>query len=212
MLNLGKSARPAMAAAAVLGVLLLAAKASADKPNKPNPAKAKAKAAKAKSALGKRGVAAGKKGTPSPYQAQIQALKTTNTLLAKANHDYKGHRVQAIHEIENAIQALQPAGGKGGMGKRGGKGAGKVAGKGAGKPVVPLGGTTVRPNPTKGRRGGGAAAEKEPQAVSDQQLRTAITQLQTTQAQLSRFGAATANANGAIARAIGQLQTALTIK
>jgi hypothetical protein len=48
-----------------------------------------------------------KKKPASPFQAQIIALQETNAVLAKADHDYKGHRVKAMKEIHRAIHALK---------------------------------------------------------------------------------------------------------
>jgi hypothetical protein len=48
---------------------------------------------------------AGKK--KSPFAAQITALQETNALLAKADHDYQGHRVKAMRYIHQAVHALK---------------------------------------------------------------------------------------------------------
>jgi hypothetical protein len=54
--------------------------------------------------------ALGQTATGSAASANTQAvqeLKATRALLHKADHDYKGNRVKAIHEITKAIHALE---------------------------------------------------------------------------------------------------------
>jgi hypothetical protein len=51
---------------------------------------------------------AGAAQTPTNPNAQaIEQLKQTRALLHKADHDYKGNRVKAIHEITKGIHALE---------------------------------------------------------------------------------------------------------
>jgi hypothetical protein len=118
---------------------------------------------------------------PDPAAALAGQLRATRALLRRADHDYEGHRVKAIHEITRAIHALEPAAGRRRHPRVGG----------------------LRPAP------GG----KEPQAVSDAQLRKALEQLQATRANL---GAApprnVAVAGAAIDRAVRELQIALKIR
>jgi hypothetical protein len=52
----------------------------------------------------------GKKKQPSPFSAQITALEAANALLAKADHDYQGHRVKAMKQVHAAIHALKVGG------------------------------------------------------------------------------------------------------
>ena len=49
----------------------------------------------------------GKKKPPSPFAAQITALEAANALLAKADHDYQGHRVKAMKQVHAAIHVLK---------------------------------------------------------------------------------------------------------
>ena len=49
----------------------------------------------------------GKKKQPSPFSAQITALEAANALLAKADHDYQGHRVKAMKQVHAAIHTLK---------------------------------------------------------------------------------------------------------
>jgi hypothetical protein len=49
----------------------------------------------------------GKKKPPTPFASQITALEAANALLAKADHDYKGHRVKAMKQIHAAIHTLK---------------------------------------------------------------------------------------------------------
>jgi hypothetical protein len=45
--------------------------------------------------------------TLSPVNQAIVQLKATRTLLHKADHDYQGYRVKGIHQITQAIHALE---------------------------------------------------------------------------------------------------------
>jgi hypothetical protein len=115
--------------------------------------------------------------TTNPNAQAIVQLKQTRALLHKADHDYKGNRVKAMHEITKAIHALEGTHGR------------------------------HHAQPKSSKSGG------EPQAVSDAQLKLAITQLQTVQSQLgSSTTSNVAVANAAISRAVQDLQTALAIK
>ena len=49
----------------------------------------------------------GGKKPPSPFSSQITALEAANALLAKADHDYQGHRVKAMKQVHAAIHALK---------------------------------------------------------------------------------------------------------
>jgi hypothetical protein len=124
--------------------------------------------------------------TANPKAALVAQLRATRALLHQANHDYKGHRVKAMHEITVAIHALQPPAKK------------HHAKPGAPKPA------TAGSKPASGGH--------EPQAISDAQLQKSIQQLQTIQSQLGTI--ATGNvgvAHTAIGKAIQELQTALKI-
>lgn len=123
--------------------------------------------------------------TQQPHTAIVGELKATRTLLEQADHDYKGHRAKAVHEISHAIHVLEH-----GMGKH------HAAGPTGPKPVVekPKGGN-------------------EPQAVSDKQLQQAITQLTAIGGQLTSLkGEHHMKAAEAVQAAIAELNTALKIK
>jgi hypothetical protein len=125
--------------------------------------------------------AAAAKKAPNPYAAEITALRAVNALLAKADHDYKGHRVKAMADILATVKILHQAGGKG----KGGK---KLPGKGLKK----------NPDP------------KLPQDVSDGYLVKAAKDLAGIQASLSKKGGKPSGAAVAeIAKAIKQLDLAL---
>lgn len=127
----------------------------------------------------------------SLFSAQVAELHGIINLLQSANHDYKGHRAQAVHDIHQAIHALHPGANKNKSPSKGGKATGNtVAAKGK--------------NP-----GNGQSANKEPQTVSDAQLKQAISQLNTIQGQLK---AAPPVAVNSIQSAVKELQIALTIK
>jgi hypothetical protein len=44
----------------------------------------------------------------SPYAPLVSELHQTRVLLHQADHDYQGHRVKAMHEIGQAMNALHP--------------------------------------------------------------------------------------------------------
>jgi hypothetical protein len=48
-----------------------------------------------------------KKAPVSPFAQQVTALQASQALLKQADHDYKGHRVKAMHQIHHAIHVLQ---------------------------------------------------------------------------------------------------------
>jgi hypothetical protein len=127
------------------------------------------------------------KPVPSdPIVAQVVAeLHKVVQLLNEANHDYQGHRAEAVHYVHKAIHALHPHR----------------------KAVRP--GTTPTPKPPTVKQ----PAPKEDQAKSDAQLKAAIQALQTVQTQLSSSTAAHHKKAAAdLQAAIAELNTALAIK
>lgn len=109
-----------------------------------------------------------------PYATQVAQLRATAHLLQLADHDYKGHRAKAVHEIHLAIHILHPG--------------------------------HKKHHPSTAKKSGG---NNEPQAVSDGQLKQAITQLTTIKSELT---SAPSQAPAAVNAAISELKTALTIK
>ena len=129
--------------------------------------------------------------TSSLFSTQVAELNTTIKLLQAADHDYQGHRAQAVHDIHQAIHALHPTAKNNNSSTKSGQVTGKkssVKGKNLAK---------------------GKGANKEPQAVSDAQLKQAISQLNTVRGQLKAAPPAALNS---IQAAVKQLQVALTIK
>ena len=127
----------------------------------------------------------GAQGTKAkgPHAHAIAELRATRALLLKADHDYKGHRVKAIHDITKAIHALQP-GVKHHPKQTAKSGQGRAKGQG----------------------------NNEPQSVSDAHLRQAIRQLEAVQkhlgsGQVGHVGQAHAD----IGRAIHELRRALKV-
>jgi hypothetical protein len=124
--------------------------------------------------------------TSSLFSTQVAELNTTIKLLQAADHDYQGHRAQAVHDIHQAIHALHPT-------------ANNNKSSAKGKQVTAKGKNLAK----------GQGANKEPQAVSDAQLKQAIVQLNTVQGQLK---AGPPSALNSVQAAVKQLQIALTIK
>jgi hypothetical protein len=136
--------------------------------------------------------AAGKVATSSPYAAQIAELHAARTLLETADHDYKGHRAEAVKLISHAIHTLHPHKQSGAHAK----GAKASAAKGA----------TAKPATAKG-------GNNMPQAQSDSQLKQAMAQVSAVQTQLAASKAAEAGtAAASLQKAVQELQTALAIK
>lgn len=46
------------------------------------------------------------RSTTAQDQAKVSMLRTVHTRLAEADHDYNGHRVQAMHEVRRALEHL----------------------------------------------------------------------------------------------------------
>jgi hypothetical protein len=139
---------------------------------------------------------AAKAATASPFAAQVAALHQARELLVNADHDYKGHRAEAVKLVTAAIHELHPHHAKGAHAKGGaGKGAAKAhagAKQGAGKGT----GNTM------------------PQEVSDGHLKQAMSQIAAVQTQLAGAGGQgpAAAAATALGKAVQELQTALSIK
>src|SRR5262245_49808902 len=74
-------------------------------------------------------------GSASPFAAQVAALHTARDLLVNADHDYKGHRAEAVKLVTAAIHALHPHHAKGAAAK--GTGAKAAAAKAHGGAATP---------------------------------------------------------------------------
>ena len=48
------------------------------------------------------------KNAASPFAAQVKELHDVKVILEQADHDYKGHRAEAVKQITAAIHALHP--------------------------------------------------------------------------------------------------------
>ena len=147
------------------------------------------------------------------FSTQVAELNTTIKLLQAADHDYQGHRAQAVHDIHQAIHALHPTAKNNKSSTKGKQVAGKnniAKGKNLAKKPSVIGKNLAKKPSVKGKNSAkGKGANKEPQAVSDAQLKQAISQLNTVRGQLK---AAPPAALKSIQAAVKQLQVALTIK
>jgi hypothetical protein len=134
----------------------------------------------ANSRLGSAG--SGRVQTRQPFAQQVAELRSTRSLLEKADHDYRGHRAKAVHEISVAIHALEH------------------------------GHHHAQTGSFRDSKSGGG--NREPQAVSDAQLRKAIHQLKTVESQLhgATDNSGRHKAHTAIHKAIHELETALKIR
>ena len=147
------------------------------------------------------------------FSTQVAELNTTIKLLQAADHDYKGHRAQAVHDIHKAIHALHPTAKNNKFSTKGKQVAGKnniAKGKNLAKKPSVKGKNLAKKPSVKGKNlAKGKSVNKEPQAVSDAQLKQAIAQLNTVRGQLK---VAPPAALKSIQAAVKQLQVALTIK
>ena len=121
-------------------------------------------------------------------QRVARELMMARSLLQRGDHDYNGHRARAVKDINYALAAL----GHGNNGGMNGMSGARPSGNGA---------------------NGANGARREPQAVSDGQLRQAIQMLNTVQTQLSSSGNSQhARVRVPVQRAMAELNTALTIR
>jgi hypothetical protein len=121
-----------------------------------------------------------------PHLSETATLQKVKTLLEHADHDYKGHRAAAVHELTAAIHELHPHH-HAAQGKRP---------------------SAARPHPKTG-----TGKPHEPQKLSDAQLREAIAMLEGVRGTMTRKKAGNAHkAAEHVSRAISELKTALTVK
>ena len=122
---------------------------------------------------------------------ELATLHAAKKLLVSADHDYKGHRAKAVHEVTEAIHELEYHH--------------KAAGTTGVKHAAATGSTTPRVH----ANGGGQqhAKLREPQANSDQQLQAAMALLQKAAAGLNSGNHP--KALGHVNAAIESLQLAL---
>jgi len=138
----------------------------------------------------------GAKPHASGVAVQVAELHRIKGELEKADHDYDGHRAEAVKLIAAAIHALTPHH-KSGT-------AAKVP-----HPTKPTAAGTGR---AKSTATSSAAKHKLPQATSDAILKTALTQLTAVKSQLAGKGTPADAASAEVSKAIGQLETVLKIK
>jgi hypothetical protein len=133
------------------------------------------------------GVQGGKTREPQAVSNQqlrqaIQVLRSAKTTLEMADHDYGGHRAAAVRDIKAAIHQLRLA-----------------LANGHKKTTAPVG---KNPGPVQGK----GPRQREPQAVSDQQLADSIPVLRQT---ISVLQNANHDYGGHRARAVRDLQAAV---
>ena len=124
----------------------------------------------------------------------VSSLHSVVGHLHKADHDYDGHRVQAIHQLDQAIHTLQPGAGVG---------ANRANGVGTASNQAHLGATN-------------AGAPRLAQAESDAHLRQAHQELQMLEARISGGAGGLAahhqQAHNHIQQALGHLNSALATR
>jgi hypothetical protein len=122
----------------------------------------------------------------------VAQLKSIRAVLEQADHDYKGHRAKAVHEITKAIHALEGVNTK----------------HAALTPQQRAALKTARQAKAATQQATGKA-NGEPQAQSDAQLNAALTQLTQVSAQM---GSAKPVAQQYIQNALAELKAALAAK
>jgi hypothetical protein len=128
----------------------------------------------------------------SPFATQIGELRAARALLEQADHDYNGHRAEAVKLVTAAIHALRPPQANGAHSRA-------HAHTGATKNVA------VKQTAKNGN--------SLPQAASDALLKQAMGQIATVQTQLAGAGgAAPGGAGTSLQQAVQELKTALSIK
>jgi hypothetical protein len=132
----------------------------------------------------------GNKPSNTALHQVLKNLHEAVALLQKADHDYDGHRAAAVVHLKKAIHELKP---------QKPNGSGTPAANGIGKPA----GT---PNPGK------PAGNKEPQAVSDGQLRSALQLINATSGMVSALPHQHPHATTHMQAAVTELNTALKIR
>lgn len=136
--------------------------------------------------------------SPTGQSTAMQSLHQAHKLLAEADHDYEGHRAKAAEEVHKAIRELES----------------KHHHKGVGAESVTEG-TAHTGTSQKGLGHEAATGAKktgktrEPQAVSDSQLKQALTILQAAQSELA---AQNQKAAANVTAAVSEIKTALSIK
>jgi hypothetical protein len=143
----------------------------------------------AKASPGQAGARAAAAAGSAPFAAQVAELRQIRTVLEQADHDYQGHRAAAVKLITTAIHTLHPPKHSTGQAK-----------------THVTGTKTVSTTPKGGNN--------EPQAVSDAQLKQAMTALAAVQTQLAgtQSNTAATTAAATLGKAVQELQTALSIK
>jgi hypothetical protein len=126
---------------------------------------------------------AAKRAKAMGHAEVMQALRSAQTLLAGADHDYDGQRALAVKEVHKALAELGHKG-----------------------QLTPLKSSSAATKTTRTGKGGNS----ESQATSDAQLRQAQQLLQTALQHIS--AAKHPRAAGNVKEAIGHINTALTIK
>jgi len=147
--------------------------------------------------------------TNRPTNAQIgAALHSVMAELNRADHDYQGHRAQAVHHLGLAIRSLQPQGANANLAMNTGPNTNRVTltGAAAGRPGS---------NGVAGAPGvAGASAHRMPQAQSDAHLNKARHGLMTFQAQMNHTNSNQHHQalHNHVQRAMQELNLALNIR
>jgi hypothetical protein len=121
----------------------------------------------------------------------ISHLNSTLATLAKADHDYSGHRVKAMQHVNTAIRHLEPASVRNNQ------------------PNL-----ATLYNNNSGNSGTGTGKKTMPQATSDKHLKNALQSLNSIGNYISNNGTATNHAQAlkSVQQAIQELNTALSIR
>jgi hypothetical protein len=147
----------------------------------------------------------------------VTRLRQTHATLARIDHTYQGHRVQAMHAISRAVQQLTHRGsttsGMNAMGTNG-MGANAMGANAMGANAMGANAQGLRNRAGAGVRVGAARTQPMTQAQSDAHMQRALRNLQGVHTQLTAQGS-TANhvrARGSVQRALRELNVALNVR
>jgi beta-glucosidase-like glycosyl hydrolase len=131
----------------------------------------------------------------APPMSLLAQLKSVRSLLEQADHDYKGHRANAVRELTYAIRSLETA-------------------KTKNSPLTPqqkAARAAAKQAKIAAKEAAAANPNREPQQASDAQLRSALAVLTQLSGQIGNVPA-TSKLQGHLRNAVAELNTALSIK
>ena len=146
-------------------------------------------------------------------RAVVSRLRSTHSSLARLDHDYKGHRVRALHAISKAVRQLSHSSmGSQGRNSRRGMGVGNQLASSGNRTAS--GGNRIANGGNRTANGGNSRNQPMTQAKSDAQMRKSFETLRSVNVQLTSQGSTQSHssAQASVRRAMRELGIALTIR